>query len=158
MINNNNNIRVDIQGLRTLAVLSVVIFHISSYHVTGGYLGVDIFFVISGYLIMGQIWRALNEHRFSFREFYTKRFRRLLPALVVVLIASSITAYFLLLPGEYRSYTFSVFSSLFYFSNFWFYTKSGYFDAELQTAPLLHNWSLSVEEQFYFPFLTGLSI
>jgi peptidoglycan/LPS O-acetylase OafA/YrhL len=152
MVNKNNKIRLDIQGLRALAVLSVVIFHISPDHITGGYLGVDVFFIISGYLIMGQIWRALSEHRFSFTEFYTKRFKRLLPALVVVLIVSSVAAYFLLLPGEYRSYTYSVFSSLFYFSNFWFYTKSGYFDAELQTAPLLHTWSLSVEEQFYFIF------
>jgi peptidoglycan/LPS O-acetylase OafA/YrhL len=154
-VEHKNKVRLDIQGLRALAVLSVVIFHISPEHITGGYLGVDIFFVISGYLIMGQIWRALNEHRFSFTEFYTKRFKRLLPALVVVLVISSIAAYFLLLPGEYSSYTYSVFSSLFYFSNFWFYTKSGYFDAELQTAPLLHTWSLSVEEQFYFifPFL-----
>jgi peptidoglycan/LPS O-acetylase OafA/YrhL len=120
MVNKNNKIRLDIQGLRALAVLSVVIFHISPDHITGGYLGVDVFFIISGYLIMGQIWRALSEHRFSFTEFYTKRFKRLLPALVVVLIVSSVAAYFLLLPGEYRSYTYSVFSSLFYFSNFWF--------------------------------------
>ncbi|MEP1446575.1 MAG: acyltransferase family protein [Paraglaciecola sp.] len=151
----NSNLRLDIQGLRALAVLSVVIFHISPDHITGGYLGVDVFFVISGYLIMGQIWRALNESRLSFTEFYTKRFQRLLPALVTVLIISTLAAYYLLLPGEYRDYTYSVFSSLFYFSNFWFYTKSGYFDAELQTSPLLHTWSLSVEEQFYFifPFL-----
>lgn len=151
----NNNLRLDIQGLRALAVLSVVIFHVSPNYISGGYLGVDVFFVISGYLIMGQIWRALNQNRFSFGDFYTKRFKRLLPALLVVLTGTSIAAYILLLPGEYQSYTHSVFSSLFYFSNFWFYTKSGYFDAELQSAPLLHTWSLSVEEQFYFifPFL-----
>lgn len=145
-------LRKDIQGLRAIAVLSVVIFHISPEHLTGGFVGVDIFFVISGYLIMGQIWRALNEKRFSFTDFYAKRFKRLLPALLVVLLASTVAAYYLLLPGEYKSYTTSVISSLFYFSNFWFYGKSGYFDAELQSAPLLHTWSLSVEEQFYFFF------
>ena len=144
--------RLDIQGLRAIAVLSVVLFHISPEHLTGGYLGVDVFFVISGYLIMGQIWRAHQRGSFSFQEFYIKRFRRLLPALLTVLFFSTVAAYFFLLPGEFKGYTLSVVSSLFYYSNFWFYTKSGYFDAELQSAPLLHTWSLSVEEQFYFIF------
>ncbi|WP_339722101.1 acyltransferase family protein [uncultured Paraglaciecola sp.] len=148
----NSNLRLDIQGLRALAVLSVVIFHISPEHLTGGYLGVDIFFVISGFLIIGQLWRALNNNKFSFSEFYYRRFKRLLPALLVVLCISSVAAYFLLLPSEYKNYAYSVFSSLFYFSNFYFYSQSGYFDAEMQSAPLLHTWSLSVEEQFYFIF------
>jgi peptidoglycan/LPS O-acetylase OafA/YrhL len=91
-VEHKNNFRLGIQGLRALIVLSVVLFHIPPHQITGGYLGVDIFFVISGYLIMGQIWRTLNEHRFSFREFYTKHLKRLLPILIVVLIASSITA------------------------------------------------------------------
>ena len=152
------NLRHDIQGLRALAALSVVIFHITPQDLTGGYLGVDIFFVISGYLIMGQIWRSLEKNRFNFADFYVRRFRRLLPALLLVIVASSIPAYYLLLPSEFQNYGVSVFSALFYFSNFWFYTKSGYFDTELQTAPLLHTWSLSVEEQFYFffPFLLFL--
>ena len=154
----NHSLRLDIQGLRALAALSVVIFHISPTELTGGYLGVDIFFVISGYLIMGQIWRSLENGRFSFSDFYVRRLKRLLPALSLVIVVSSIPAYFLLLPSEFQNYTYSVFSSLFYVSNFWFYTKSGYFDAELQTAPLLHTWSLSVEEQFYlvFPLLLAL--
>lgn len=151
-------LRLDIQGLRAIAVLSVVLFHISPEHLSGGFLGVDVFFVISGFLIIGQIWRAQQRNSFSFKTFYIKRFKRLLPALFTVLIVSTIFAYFLLLPGEFKGFTTSVVSSLFYFSNFWFYTKSGYFDAELQSAPLLHTWSLSVEEQFYFPHPFGVRL
>jgi len=141
--------REDIQGLRALAVLSVVIYHLSPNFLTGGFIGVDIFFVISGYLIIGQIIRKIEENNFRLLDFYAKRVKRLYPAFFVVTLASTIFAFVYFLPGEFESYAFSLISSYFYISNFYFYTKSGYFDSELQNAPLLHTWSLSVEEQFY---------
>ncbi len=145
-------LRLDIQGLRAIAVLSVVIFHIQPNALLGGYLGVDVFFVISGYLIIGQLWRALCNNSLSLTSFYSSRFKRLLPAYIVVAVVTSIFAYFYLLPGEYASYSYSLIASLLYASNFWFYTQSGYFSTALEFAPLLHTWSLSVEEQFYFIF------
>jgi len=141
--------REDIQGLRALAVLSVVIYHISPFHLPGGFIGVDIFFVISGYLIIGQIYKKILENRFAFKEFYVKRFKRLFPAYFATIAISSIFAFIYFLPGEFQNYTWSLISSCLYISNFYFYTKSGYFDTELQGSPLLHTWSLSVEEQFY---------
>jgi len=144
-----NKFRWDIQGLRAIAVLSVVLFHISPEHLPGGYIGVDMFFVISGYLIMGQIWRELGSSSFSFVSFYSRRVKRLFPALMIMIVVSSFFAWVLLLPGEFSDFCQSVISSLIYVSNFWFYTESGYFDSGLQNAPLLHTWSLSVEEQFY---------
>ncbi|WP_338518260.1 acyltransferase family protein [Alteromonas gracilis] len=152
--------RLDIQGLRALAVLSVVFFHISPRHIPGGYLGVDIFFVISGYLIIGQIWRKLSCEQFSFADFYANRFRRLAPSLIAMISVSSVVAYCLFLPSEFEQLANSALSSLFYYSNFWFYSHSGYFDSKLEFAPLLHTWSLSVEEQFYLLFpliLLGVS-
>ncbi|MDP2596923.1 acyltransferase family protein [Alteromonas stellipolaris] len=141
--------REDIQGLRALAVLSVVIYHISPFHLPGGFIGVDIFFVISGYLIIGQIYKKVLENRFAFKEFYVKRFKRLFPAYFATIAISSIFAFIYFLPGEFQNYTWSLISSCLYISNLYFYTKSGYFDSELQGSPLLHTWSLSVEEQFY---------
>ena len=97
--------RWDIQGLRAIAVLGVVIFHINPHRLPGGYIGVDIFFVISGYLIMGFIWRDLIADNFSLSHFYFKRIQRLFPALFVMVIASSIAAYFILLPEETIDFT-----------------------------------------------------
>lgn len=148
----NSSQRLDIQGLRAFAVLVVFIFHLAPSELSGGFIGVDIFFVISGYLILGQIWRGLENNRFSLLNFYIKRFKRLLPALLFVTATSTICAFFLLLPGEFDNFVSSVWSSLFYYSNFLFYSQSGYFDSALEFAPLLHTWSLSVEEQFYFVF------
>ncbi|MCU4677379.1 acyltransferase [Catenovulum sp. 2E275] len=146
---NKADFRFDIQGLRGLAILSVVIFHLSPSLLPGGFIGVDIFFVISGYLIIGQIWRAIQNHSFELLDFYSKRIRRLFPALFAMLCATTIIAYQLLLPKEFSNYIDSLISALLYVSNFWFYTKSGYFNSELENALLLHTWSLSVEEQFY---------
>lgn len=146
---NMDKFRADIQGLRALAVLSVVIYHISPFHLPGGFIGVDVFFVISGYLIIGQIYKKVQENRFAFNEFYVKRFKRLFPAYFATIAISSIFAFIYFLPGEFQNYTWSLISSCLYISNFYFYTKSGYFDSELQGSPLLHTWSLSVEEQFY---------
>lgn len=141
--------REDIQGLRALAVLSVVIYHISPHHLPGGFIGVDIFFVISGYLIMGQIYSKIQQNAFSISNFYVKRFKRLFPAFFATVSLSSFFAFTYFLPGEFSKYAWSLISSCLYVSNFYFYTKSGYFDSELQGSPLLHTWSLSVEEQFY---------
>ena len=144
--------RFDIQALRALAVMSVLIFHISPHHLPGGYLGVDVFFVISGYLIIGQIWKLICEKKFKFVDFYANRFKRLFPPLFVVLLVSSILAYYLMLPMEYNNYTEMLQASLLYYSNIWFYFQSDYFSNDLKLSPLLHTWSLSVEEQFYFIF------
>lgn len=142
-------LREDIQGLRALAVLSVVIYHISPFHLPGGFIGVDIFFVISGYLIIGQIYKKLLDSNFDLKKFYIKRFQRLFPAFFVTTLVTTIFALFFFLPGEFNNYSKSLISAFLYISNFYFYSKSGYFDTELQNSPLLHTWSLSVEEQFY---------
>lgn len=152
MRSNTGNFRWDIQGLRAIAVLAVVIFHLSPVRLPGGFIGVDIFFVISGYLIIGFIWRDLNNGTFSLLNFYSRRVKRLFPAYFVAILATSVAAYYLLLPEETVTYAHSLVSSLFYLSNFYFYLKSSYFDSELQLSPLLHTWSLSVEEQFYIVF------
>ena len=144
--------RWDIQGLRAIAVLAVVLFHINPALLPGGYIGVDIFFVISGYLIMGFIWRDLKQEKFTLLNFYTKRVYRLFPALFVTVLLSSIAAYFILLPNESEIYLKSMVSTLFYFSNFYFYTEANYFNDAMAFYPLLHTWSLSVEEQFYMLF------
>ncbi len=149
---NRDHYRLDIQGLRAIALLAVVVFHINPTLLPGGYLGVDLFFVISGYLILGFIWRDLAEHRFSLMVFYTKRIYRLFPAMLVMVIVTTVAAYYLLLPQESMVYLKSLLSTLFYFSNFYFYTESNYFNDAMAFYPLLHTWSLSVEEQFYMLF------
>jgi len=148
----NDTYRWDIQGLRAIAVLAVVIFHINPQLLPGGYIGVDIFFVISGYLIMGFIWRDLNKESFSLVTFYVKRVYRLFPALFVMLLLSAVAAYFILLSDESVDFVHSFISTLFYISNFYFYLEVDYFNEAMKFSPLLHTWSLSVEEQFYIIF------
>lgn len=148
----SSSFRGDIQGLRAIAVLAVVIFHLGPSRLPGGYIGVDIFFVISGYLIIGNIWRDLNNGSFKLAQFYSKRVTRLFPAFFVMAIATSIAAYFSLLPSETISYLKSFISSLFYISNYFFYFETDYFNTTSHLSPLLHTWSLSVEEQFYIIF------
>jgi len=141
--------RLDIQGLRAFAVLSVIIYHVAPLRLPGGFIGVDIFFVISGYLIISSIVKNLDNNNFSFKTFYNRRLTRLAPVYLVVTIVTAILLYNSLLTSEYDSFAKSAAASFAYASNFWFYNKAGYFDSELLTSPLLHTWSLSVEEQFY---------
>ncbi|MBQ4568188.1 MAG: acyltransferase [Desulfovibrio sp.] len=150
-----NKYRPDIDGLRALAVLLVVGYHAFPGKIQGGFIGVDIFFVISGYLITSLLIDDTINNRFSIITFYNRRIRRLLPALITVLIAILIFGYFALLPIELKNLGKHIFGGSFYISNFILWNESGYFDIEATLKPLLHLWSLGVEEQFYifFPFV-----
>lgn len=141
--------RADIDGLRAIAVLSVVGFHAFPFWVKGGFIGVDIFFVISGFLISTIIFDNLERNSFSFVEFYGRRIKRIFPALLLVLIASFAFGWFLLLPDEYKQLGKHIAAGAGFISNFVFWNESGYFDNAAVTKPLLHLWSLGIEEQFY---------
>lgn len=157
-----------IDGLRALAVLSVVLFHLHVSWIKSGFLGVDIFFVISGFLITRIILRDLAKHSFSLKNFYLRRMRRILPALITVLLISSIFAWLILLPQDLKNYAKSLVSALASVSNLFFYKflNFGYFSTDATIIPLLHTWSLGVEEQFYIfwplflilVFNTGISL
>lgn len=144
--------RPDIDGLRAVAVLSVVAFHAFPSWIKGGFVGVDVFFVISGYLISRIIMENLDEGRFSFREFYSRRIRRIFPALAVVLLASHALGWFVLLSDEYKQLGKHIAGGAAFVSNLVLWGESGYFDNAAETKPLLHLWSLGVEEQFYIVF------
>jgi peptidoglycan/LPS O-acetylase OafA/YrhL len=147
--------RREIDGLRALAVIPVILFHAGFSVFSGGYVGVDVFFVISGYLITSIILTEKQAGSFSFIRFYERRARRILPALFFVIAVSMPFAWFLLLPRELKDYSQSVLSVSTFSSNLYFWFKSGYFDTAAELKPLLHTWSLAVEEQFYvfFPIL-----
>lgn len=139
-----------IDGLRAFAVLSVLIFHISPEVLPGGFVGVDIFFVISGFLITRLIKAEFDAtKRFEFKRFYIRRFKRLYPALVVVVLLTFILAVFTMSPAGLQRLGGTVISSLLSVSNLFFWFEADYFDTASQFKPLLHTWSLSVEEQFY---------
>jgi peptidoglycan/LPS O-acetylase OafA/YrhL len=144
--------RADIDGLRAVAVLLVVACHMGIYKCRGGFIGVDVFFVISGYLISSVILSEIASSQFSLFSFYERRIRRIVPALVVMLLATSFLAYRYLLPVEMEDFAKSLVASIFSQSNFYFWSQSGYFDAPAALKPLLHTWSLAVEEQFYVFF------
>ncbi|MDP1872157.1 MAG: acyltransferase family protein [Gallionella sp.] len=147
--------RPDIDGLRALAVLAVVLHHLSASLLPGGYVGVDVFFVISGYLITGIISREISEGQFTFKRFYQRRIRRIFPALFAMMTVVMIAGYFLLLPSDYAATLRAVLGTLFFSSNvvFWRDMAAGYFVAtDFRLNPLLHTWSLGVEEQFYVVF------
>jgi peptidoglycan/LPS O-acetylase OafA/YrhL len=143
--------RADIDGLRAIAVLSVIIFHAfpNNHIIKAGFIGVDIFFVISGYLISTIIFQSLDEKTFSFREFYAKRIKRIFPALIVVLITCFVFGWFTLFDSEFKELGKHIKSAATYTNNFRLWKESGYFDSASELKPLLHLWSLSIEEQFY---------
>jgi peptidoglycan/LPS O-acetylase OafA/YrhL len=141
--------RPELNGLRALAVILVLLYHLDFQWMKGGFLGVDVFLVISGYFISKNILFGLQKRTFAFTGFYTKRLRRLFPALIFTLIVVLLAGYFLLTPSNYeRLGQSSIFASL-SASNFFFWNESGYFNLDASTKPLLHMWSLSLEEQFY---------
>lgn len=144
--------RAEVDGLRALAILPVLFFHADFTFLAGGFLGVDVFFVISGYLITSILLNDLTKERFSIVRFYERRARRILPALLFVLIISSVAAYILLIPEAFKEYGQSVVSVGLFSSNIFFYLNSGYFETSAEQAMLLHTWSLAIEEQFYLFF------
>jgi len=148
--------RSEIDGLRALAILPVIFFHAGFGFFSGGFVGVDIFFVISGYLITTVIIKELNNNIFSFKNFYERRARRILPALIFVILITSFISFIFLTQSELASYFKSVISTLLFFSNFYFYKTTPYFQSESDLEPLLHTWSLSIEEQFYIIFPIAL--
>ena len=147
--------RPEIDGLRTLAVLPVLSFHAGFTIFSGGFVGVDIFFVISGYLISTIILKELQNNRFTISNFYERRARRILPALFFVIFATLPFAWHYLLPDELIEYGKSLIAVPLFSSNILFWQSSGYFAQDSETITLLHTWSLAVEEQFYlfFPLL-----
>jgi peptidoglycan/LPS O-acetylase OafA/YrhL len=151
----HRNYRPDIDGLRAIAVVAVVAFHAFPNALRGGFTGVDIFFVISGYLISRLIWDGLDDNSFTLLGFYRRRVVRLFPALVVVLAACLVAGWWLLLPSQFATLGKDVAAAAVYSSNFVFWHESGYFATPASLRPLTHLWSLAVEEQFYllYPLL-----
>jgi len=137
-----------LDGLRAIAVIAVLLFHAFPHALPGGFIGVDVFFVLSGYIITKTYFEALRTERVSLKEFYIKRFRRLAPAYIVVLAVTTIAAYFLIPPLYLKNFSESLAAQPFYLQNIVFWSQGDYFESPL-TKPLLHTWSLAVEEQFY---------
>ncbi|WP_296702632.1 acyltransferase family protein [Thiocapsa sp. UBA6158] len=151
--------RSDIDGLRALAIAPVVLFHANIPGFSGGFIGVDVFFVISGYLITSIIEREIREGRFSLQGFYERRIRRILPALFAMLSVSALAAYLILYPAQAQGFARSLIAATLFVSSILFQGEVGYFDQEAELKPLLHTWSLSVEEIFYilYPLLLWLA-
>jgi len=152
------NYRPDIDGLRAIAVMSVVLNHSGIALFSGGYIGVDIFFVISGYLITTILIRDVDANEFSIAKFYERRIRRIYPALFATLFFTIVVTLILYDSQSLMAFSKSVMATTFFFSNIHFWTEAGYFEGEAQLKPLLHTWSLAVEEQYYifFPLLVML--
>lgn len=149
----------EINGLRAVAVLSVIIFHAGIEQLAGGFVGVDIFYVISGYLITNIIMTSLEKKEFKLHKFYSRRVKRLFPAALTMIIATLFVGFIMLTPDKYIDLTASAGHASLFIANVFFMINSGYFDQETAISPLAHMWSLSVEEQFYliFPILVILA-
>lgn len=144
--------RRDIDGLRAFAILPVLAFHAKLPGFSGGFIGVDVFFVISGFLITAIIAREVDEGQFSLLKFYERRARRILPALLVMIAAVLVLATWLYLPADFAAVPRSALMTLGFLANVWFFAQTGYFGGPADAMPLLHCWSLAVEEQFYVAF------
>ena len=144
--------RKEIDGLRAIAILPVVFFHAGFSYASGGYVGVDIFLVISGYLITSLILSDRSNNKFSLTNFYERRARRILPALFLIILLSIPLAFMLMIPSELINFSWSVLATTFFSSNIFFWREAGYFASPSELKPLLHTWSLAVEEQFYVLF------
>ncbi len=149
------NYRDDIDGLRALSVLAVLFYHLQIFSISGGFLGVDIFFVISGYIITRLIIKEYNLKTFNLSNFYWRRIRRIFPPLIITLLVTNLISLFIFFPNEYDYLSRANLSAIFFISNFFFWKNTDYFNELTSQSPLLHTWSLSVEEQFYiiFPIL-----
>lgn len=158
MKNYNSTYRPDIDGLRAFAIISVVLFHEFPVSIKGGFVGVDVFFVISGYLISSIIFKSCEAGSFSYVDFYIRRIKRIFPALSVVLISCMLVGWLVLLPDEYAQLGKHVLSGVGFVSNLVLWRESGYFDTAAELKPLLHLWTLGVEEQYYivWPLLVAL--
>ena len=153
--------RPDIDGLRAIAVFSVILFHakiivFDTYLLSGGFIGVDIFFVISGFLITSFIAEEIKQKKFSYLKFYERRIRRIFPALFIVVFFSIIFSLIFFLPGDLLEFSQTLITTTYFSSNFFFWKNTGYFFTENEFKPLIHTWSLSVEEQFYILFPISL--
>jgi peptidoglycan/LPS O-acetylase OafA/YrhL len=144
--------RPEIDGLRSVAVIPVILYHAGLGPFEGGYVGVDVFFVISGYLITSIILGDISRSRFTFAEFYERRIRRIFPALFVVTAATAAASWFVLPPQAMRSFGGSAAATILFAANIFFFLKSSYFNADIDLFPMIHMWSLAVEEQFYVVF------
>ncbi len=144
--------RRDIDGLRALAILPVILYHAGISGFSGGFIGVDIFFVISGYLITSIIIREIHDGSFRLTDFWARRARRILPAATLMVIATLIAGWFLMLPYDYAALGYATKDQAVFMANFYFWKNTGYFDGASELMPLLHTWSLAVEEQFYLLF------
>lgn len=150
--------RAEVDGLRAVAVIAVIIFHAGFSFFPGGYAGVDVFFVISGYLITSILLAELHSGRFSLASFYERRVRRILPALFFVCAVTLPFSWFLLVPDELKTYMGSMAATALFSSNVFFWRVSGYFGPDAEVQPLLHTWSLGVEEQYYLIFPVALIV
>jgi len=146
------NYRSDIDGIRAIAVLSVIFFHAFPTYLGGGFVGVDIFFFISGFLISSIIFSLLEQNKFTFTHFYTSRIKRIFPALILVLGVCFLFAWLSLLPAEFKMLGKHIIGGLCFIDNILLGREAGYFDISSELKPLLHLWSLSIEEQFYLIF------
>ena len=141
--------RPEIDGLRALAVLPVIFFHAGSTLVPGGFLGVDVFFVISGFLITSILIKECSNNSFTFSDFYLRRIRRIAPALIVVIAITSVVSFYIMVPYDLKNYGQSIVASIFSANNILLYLTSGYWSTAAEFKPLYHTWSLAVEEQYY---------